>query len=103
MPQPLCTTYDSDGQRHIEETSTLLAWMNGFWAWVDIGLDWATERLDRKFVSAMERCIDETPDKTREMRLLKRTVFIIVCIGLVATAAYIKFSTETQIACAIFG
>jgi len=102
MPQPLCTTYDSGGQRHNEDASTLWAWMGIFWAWIDTGLDWITERLDRKFVSAMERCIDETPDKTREMTLLKRTVFILVCIGLAATAVYIKLSAEAQIACAIF-
>jgi hypothetical protein len=70
---------------------------------VDTALDWITERLDRKFVSAMERCVHDSPDTNREMKLLKRTVLALLCLGLAISAVSIKFSVEAQMAYAILG
>jgi len=69
----------------------------------DMVLDWITERLDRKFVSAMERCVHEPPDRKKEMRLLKRTVLVLVCLGLLISVVSIKLSVEAQMAYAILG
>jgi len=70
---------------------------------VDNGLDWITERLDRKFVSAMERCANDDPDCRRELNLLKRTVLVLVCLGLCITAVSIKFAVESQLAFFVLG
>jgi hypothetical protein len=70
---------------------------------MDMALDWITETLDRKFVSAMERCVHEAPDRKKEMRLLKRTVLVLVCLGLLISVVSIKLSVEAQMAYAILG
>jgi hypothetical protein len=104
MSHELCTAYDvSQGKNGIANVINpgprLAKFVNG----VDMALDWITESLDRKFVSAMERCVHEPPDKKREMKLLKRTVLVLVCIGLAITVVSIKFSVEAQMAYAILG
>jgi hypothetical protein len=69
----------------------------------DNSLDWITERLDRKFVSAMERCANDDPNTRRELNLLKRTVLVLVCLGLGVTAVSIKFAVESQLALFVLG
>ncbi len=54
----------------------------GFLAGVDMALDWVTEKLDRKFVTAMQRCHNESPDRKREINLLKRIVLVLICVAL---------------------
>jgi hypothetical protein len=70
---------------------------------VDIGLDWITERLDRKFISAMERCLHDAPAQRKEMKLLKRTILVLVCLALAISVVIIKLSVEGQMAYAILG
>jgi hypothetical protein len=103
MSHELCTTYDvSQGKSGVQKD---LAWprLAKFVTSVDSALDWTTERLDRKFVSAMERSLDDNPDKKKEMKLLKRTVLVLLCLGLAASAVWIKFSVEAQIVYAALG
>ena len=104
MAHELCTAYDvSQGRHGISNVVNPGPRLAKFVIGVDMALDWITERLDRKFVSAMERCVHEPPDRKKEMRLLKRTVLVLVCIGLVISVVSIKFSVEAQMAYAILG
>jgi hypothetical protein len=74
-----------------------------FVAGVDVALEWLTEKLDRKFVTAMERCRREDPDRKREITLLKRTILVLVCVGLGITAVSIKVAADTQILYGLLG
>ena len=104
MGRELCTAYDtSQGRSGISSFLSLGPQLAKLVMAVDVGLDWITERLDRKFVSAMERCIHEPPDGKMEIRVLKRTVLVLVCLGLLISVVCIKFSVETQMAYAILG
>jgi hypothetical protein len=104
MPHELCTAYDgSHGKYHVASTLAPRLWLARLVTGVDTVLDGMTERLDRKFVSAMERCVYENPDTKREMKLLKRTVLALLCLGLAISAVSIKFSVEAQMAYAILG
>ncbi len=104
MTHELCTTFDVN-QAGGEAQGGLNTWprVGKLVSYVDTVLDWTTERLDRKFVSAMERCIEENPDRKREMKLLKRTVLFVVCLGLAITAVSIKLSVEAQMVYAVLG
>ena len=104
MSHELCTTYDvSKGKSGIQKDVDAWPRLAKFVTSVDSALDWTTERLDRKFVSAMERSLDDNPDKKKEMKLLKRTVLVLLCLGLAASAVWIKFSVEAQIVYAALG
>jgi len=50
----------------------------------------------------MERCFNEDLDKRKEMKLLKRTVLILVCLGLSMTVLSIKFAIDNDTIWAIF-
>lgn len=103
MPHELCVTYDgnqgADKLKGVDKWPHLASFLTG----VDMAFDWVTESLDRKFVSAMERCINEDPDKKREMKLLKRTVLVLMCVALGILAVCIKFSVEPQVVRALLG
>lgn len=104
MSRELCTAYDvSQGTNGISSILSPGPRFAKFVIGVDMALDWITERLDRKFVSAMERCVHEPPDRRKEMRLLKRTVLVLVCLGLLISVVSIKLSVEAQMAYAILG
>jgi len=104
MSGELCTAYDvSQGRNGISSILSPGPRLAKFVMGVDMVLDWITERLDRKFVSAMERCVHEPPDRKKEMRLLKRTVLVLVCLGLLISVVSIKLSVEAQMAYAILG
>ena len=103
MLYELCTTYDvhqrrQTRRRYFDIWSAIVNFMAG----VDLALDGITGRLDRKFVLAMERSFNEDPDKRKEMKLLKRTALILVCLGLSMTAVSIKFAIENETIWAIF-
>ncbi len=103
MSYELCTTYEAHQRRqttrrYFDIWSATLNFMAG----VDLALDCITGRLDRKFVSAMERCFNEDPDKRKEMKLLKRTVLILVCLGLSMTVLSIKFAIDNDTIWTIF-
>jgi hypothetical protein len=104
MPHELCTTY-AGNQAANKSESAMKKWPHvaNFVTGIDMALDWVTERLDRKFVTAMERCINEDPDKKREMKLLKRTVLVLICVGLGISALSIKFSVESQMVYTMLG
>lgn len=72
---------------------------------VDMVLDLVTEKLDRKFVGAVERCHKEDPDRKREITLLKRTVLVLMCLGLgiAAISIMIKFAADGQRIYAMLG
>jgi hypothetical protein len=74
-----------------------------FVAGMDMALEWLTEKLDRKFVTAMERCRREDPDRNREINLLKKTVLVLLCVGLGVTAVSIKVAADTQILYGLLG
>jgi hypothetical protein len=76
---------------------------NGWMTRIDDGLEWITERLDRKFVSAMEKSVTENPDKNQDLNVLKRTVLALVCLGLVLTAISIKFAIDSQMVYFLMG
>jgi len=104
MPYELCITYDGNqGADKLEGAVDKWPHLASFLTGVDMAFDWATESLDRKFVSAMERCINEDPDKKREMKLLKRTVLVLMCVALGILAVCIKFSVEPQMVHAMLG
>lgn len=104
MINELCTTYDSGhSENKIKNVQDLWRRLGRVAILTDTALDWVTERLDRKFLSAMERSTYETPDRKREMKLLKRTVLILVCLGLAVTVITIKLSAEAQIVYAVLG
>ena len=104
MPHELCTAHGgSHGKYRVASIIAPRLCLSRFVTGVDAALDWMTERLDRKFVSAMERCVHENPDTSREMKLLKRTVLVLLCLGLAISAVTIKFSVEAQMAYAILG
>lgn len=103
MPYELCVTYNGNQEPHRLE-GAMEKWprLRKFLTGIDTALDWVTERLDREFVSAMERCIKEDPDKRRELELLKRTVLVLMCVGLGILAVSIKFSVEAKMVYAVF-
>lgn len=107
MAYELCTTISHDvNQRMADEMgSDFGKWarLANFVAGVDMALEWLTEKLDRKFVTAMERCRKEDPDRKKEMNLLKRTVLVLMCVGLGITAVSIKFAADAQLVYALFG
>ncbi len=104
MPYELCVTYDGNqGADKLKGAADKWPHLANFLTGVDMAFDWITESLDRKFVSAMERCINEDPDKKREMKLLKRTVLVLMCVALGILAICIKFSVEPQMVHALLG
>lgn len=107
MAYELCTTisHDVNQQMDNEIGSDFGKWarLANFVAGVDMALEWLTEKLDRKFVTAMERCRKEDPDRKREMRLLKRTVLVLICVGLGITAVSIKVAADTQMMYGLLG
>ncbi len=103
MSYELCTTYFAHHRRQtIKRYLDIWSAIVNFIVGIDLALDWITGRLDRKFVSAMERSFNEDPNKRKEMKLLKRTVLILMCLGLSMTAISIKFAIENDTIWAIF-
>ena len=106
MAYELCTTISHDvNQRTHEIRSDFGKWtrLANFVAGVDMTLEWLTEKLDRKFVTAMERCRQEDPGRKREITLLKRTILVLICVGLGITAVSIKVAADTQIMYGLLG
>jgi hypothetical protein len=106
MAYELCTTISHDVNQRVHEMGTDFgkwARLGSFIAGLDMTLAWLTEKLDRKFVTAMERCCKEDPDRKREMRLLKRTVLVLICVGLGITAVSIKVAADTQMIYGLLG
>ena len=104
MPCELCTTYNGNhGVNKLESAIGKWPRLANFVTGIDMALEWVTERLDREFVTAMERCMNEDPDKKREMKLLKRTVLVLICVGLGISVVCIKLSMEAQMAYAMLG
>jgi len=106
MAYELCTTISHDVNQPMDEmgaNSEKWARLGSFVAGVDMALEWLTEKLDRKFVTAMERCRREDPDRKREMNLLKKTVLVLMCVGLGITAVSIKVAADTQILYGLLG
>jgi hypothetical protein len=106
MAYELCTTISHDVNQGTDEIGTDFgkwAWLANFVAGVDMTLEWLTEKLDRKFVTAMERCRQEDPGRKREITLLKRTVLVLICVGLGITAVSIKVAADTQIMYGLLG
>lgn len=103
MSYELCTTYGAHQRRQtIKRYSDIWLIIVNLLASINLALDWITGRLDRKFVSAMERNFSEDPDKRKEMKLLKRTVLIVMCLGISITAISIKLAIESDVIWAIF-
>lgn len=106
MAYELCTTISHDVNQRTDEIGTNFgkwARLVNFVAGVDITLEWVTEKLDRKFVAAMERCREEDPDRKREITLLKRTILVLICVGLGITAVSIKVAADTQVMYGLLG
>jgi len=106
MAYELCTAISHDVDQQMDEMGTDFgkwARLASFVAVVDMALEWLTERLDRKFVTAMERCRREDPDRKREINLLKKTVLVLMCVGLGITAVSIKVAADTQILYGLLG
>lgn len=106
MAYELCTTISHDVNQRTDEIGTNFgqwARLVNFVAGVDITLEWLTEKLDRKFVTAMERCRQEDPDRKREITLLKRTILVLICVGLGITAVSIKVAADTQVMYGLLG
>ena len=106
MAYELCTAISHDVNQQMDEMGTDFgkrARLANFVAGVDMALEWLTEKLDRKFVTAMERCRQEDPDRKREMNLLKKTVLVLMCVGLGITAVSIKVAADTQILYGLLG
>ena len=106
MAYELCTTISHDVNQQMDEMGTDFgkwARLANFVAGVDMALEWLTEKLDRKFVMAMERCRQEDPGRKREITLLKRTILVLICVGLGITAVSIKVAADTQILYGLLG
>ena len=106
MAYELCTTISHDVNQRTDEIGTDFgkwARLANFVAGVDMTLEWLTEKLDRKFVTAMERCRQEDPDRKREITLLKRTILVLICVGLGITAVSIKVAADTQVMYGLLG
>lgn len=104
MSYELCTTYDahrSKGDR--KRTFDVSAGMTSMAASLDKALEWMTEKLDRKFVSAMESAFTEDLKRKQEMKLFERAVLIILCGALGATVISIKLAVESSTIWAFFG
>ena len=106
MAYELCSTISHDVNQRTNEIGTDFgkwARLANFVAGVDMTLEWLTEKLDRKFVTAMERCRQEDPDRKREITLLKRTILVLICVGLGMTAVSIKVAADTQVMYGLLG
>jgi hypothetical protein len=104
MSYELCTTYDAHRRKeNAKRFSDLSTRARAIVTSVDIALEGITEKLDRKFVSAMEHAFSEDQEKQQEMRLLSRTVLIILCAALGVTAISIKLAVESSTIWAFFG
>ena len=100
MQYEFCATYDA------KEMDSVATYAGAASRWprsgnlsvlLDSGLDWITEKLDRKFVSAMEKSVSDDPVRKKELNMLKRTILVLVSLGLGVTAVSIKFALETQL------
>ena len=97
MQYELCATYDMnqvDNDTVYAGAASKWPRTGGFMSRADQCLDWITEKLDRKFV---ERCVNDDPVRKKELSTLKRTVLVLVCLGLGITAISIKFAIEAQL------
>jgi len=100
MQFELCAMYDL---KKVEEIGVYAGatskWprRGDFVARFDTCLDWITEKLDRKFVSAMEKSVSDDPTRKQELNMLKRTILFLVSLGLGITAISIKFALEAQL------
>ena len=104
MSFELCTTYDAhrkkrNAKRGLDIPAIFLSILNI----LDVSLEWITERLDRKFVSAMESSFSEDREKRQEMKLFQRTVLIVLCTALGVIAVSIKFAVESSAIWTFFG
>ncbi len=69
----------------------------------DDALGSITGRLDRKFHAAMERRFYEDPNRTNEIRLLNRTILVILSIGLGISTFSLGLAVQSQMVFAMFG
>lgn len=104
MSYELCTTYDAHrrkrtAKRYLEITTGVSSLVTA----VDTSLEWVTEKLDRKFVSAMETAFSEDQEKKQEMELFQRAVLILLCVGLGGAAIWMKVAVESSQFWAFFG
>jgi hypothetical protein len=102
MSYEICTTYDAHREKH-NAKKDISTGLSNLVTSVDGSLEWITERLDRKFVSAMESSFAEDPEKKQEMKLFQRAVLIVLCAALGAAAVSIKFAVESSTIWAFFG
>ena len=101
MHYELCATKDIDKMdERLFYSGAASPWprSGGISVRVNESLDWITEKLDRCFASSLERSVNDDPVRKKELNVLKRTVLILVCLGLGITALSIKFAIEAQIA-----
>ena len=69
----------------------------------DEALGSITASLDRKFHAAMERCFQEDPERSSDIRLLKRTVLVVVSLGIGISALSLGLAVESQVVHGILG
>ena len=104
MSYELCTTYDAHRkEEEVKRGLDIPAGISNLATTVDASLEWITEKLDRKFVSAMESSFREDPKRKHEMKLCQRAVLVLLCAALGATAVSIKLAVESSAIWAFFG
>ena len=104
MSYELCTTYDPHREKETAKRYfDISAGLTSLVTAVDASLEWVTEKLDRKFVSAMETAFTEDQEKKQEMELFQRAVLILLCAGLGGAAIWMKVAVESSQFWAFFG
>jgi hypothetical protein len=104
MARDLCTTINCEvDQANDIEIACNRPAPGSLLAGVDMALEWVTEKLDRKFVTAMERCHEKDLNQKREMNLLKRIVLVLLCVGLGLAALSMRFAPEAQVVIVLLG
>lgn len=104
MSHELCTTYDAHRRKETAKRYLdISGGLSSLVAAVDSSLEWVTEKLDRKFVSAMESTFTEDQKKKQEMKLFQRAVLILLCAGVGGAAIWMKVAVESSQFWAFFG
>jgi len=104
MSYELCTSYDAHRRKETAKRYLdISAEPSSLVTAVDASLEWVTEKLDRKFVSAMESTFTEDQKKKHEMKLFQRAVLILLCAGLGGAAIWMKVAVEGSQFWAFFG
>ena len=104
MSYEMCTTYDAHRRKETARRYLdISAGLTRLVTTVDASLEWVTEKLDRKFVSAMESTFTEDQKKKHEMKLFQRAVLILLCTGLGGAAMWMKVAVESSQFWSFFG